>query len=247
MPGFAVRGIEIGGGTPRIAVPVAVREEDELIRRARALRDEPFDILEWRADAFAYLQPSFVRSTLAELRTLLPEKLLLFTLRTKEEGGEYLLPFTEYAELTAEAAESGYADLIDLELQFGEALRPLIARIHAAGGRAVLSSHDFSRTPPREELRHRFFAMQALGADIAKLAVMPGNPADVLSLLSVSEELREGLGCPFIAISMGRLGALSRVATTFGSAVTFGSAGEESAPGQLPVRVLADILHALSS
>jgi len=249
MPGFTVGGIEIGGGTPKIAVSVFARTQEELLLRAQAMRGEPFELLEWRADIFACPEPEAVCGALRELRRVLPGKLLIFTLRTAGEGGECRLPFPAYARLNAAAASSGLAEFADVELGFGEeALRPLLSDIHAAGARAIVSSHEFARTPPKEELIRRFLAMQALGADIAKIAVMPQTPADVLTLLQASEEMRGGLaGRPFIAISMGALGALSRVACAlFGSAVTFGAAGEASAPGQIPVRVLAAMLRELA-
>jgi 3-dehydroquinate dehydratase-1 len=53
---------------------------------------------------------------------------------------------------------------------------------------------------------------------------------------------------PVVTMSMSPLGAVSRlVGEAFGSALTFGSAGPSSAPGQLPANELQtalDILHA---
>ena len=47
-----------------------------------------------------------------------------------------------------------------------------------------------------------------------------------------------------ITMSMSRIGSISRIAgEAFGSAVTFGSIGQESAPGQLPVNKLEEMLE----
>jgi 3-dehydroquinate dehydratase-1 len=47
-------------------------------------------------------------------------------------------------------------------------------------------------------------------------------------------------------MSMGSLGCISRVAgETFGSCVTFGAFDKASAPGQLPVEKLRDVLAIL--
>jgi 3-dehydroquinate dehydratase-1 len=44
---------------------------------------------------------------------------------------------------------------------------------------------------------------------------------------------------PLVTMSMGGLGAISRLAgEVFGSSMTFGSAGKKSAPGQIPVSEL---------
>ncbi len=89
--------------------------------------------------------------------------------------------------------------------------------------------------------------MQELGADIPKIAVTPACPLDVCTLLAASAEMVQSYADrPFIAISMGADGAVSRIAgEVFGSALTFGAAKTLSAPGQLRVTQLAAMLDAL--
>ena len=89
--------------------------------------------------------------------------------------------------------------------------------------------------------------MQELGTDVAKFAVMPTCERDVLTLLSATLTMKEQHNdTPVITMSMGRLGALSRVCGTLsGSAVTFGTAGRASAPGQLPADLLKTFLESL--
>ena len=51
---------------------------------------------------------------------------------------------------------------------------------------------------------------------------------------------------PFITMSMGNLGKISRAACMFtGSCITFGMAGQGSAPGQIPAGELKEILGIL--
>ena len=51
---------------------------------------------------------------------------------------------------------------------------------------------------------------------------------------------------PLVTMSMGDLGMVSRISGSLtGSAVTFGSAAEASAPGQLPAEALRNILELL--
>ena len=65
-------------------------------------------------------------------------------------------------------------------------------------------------------------------------------------LLSATEEAHRLCDRPLITMSMGPLGAVSRVAgETFGSAVTFGAAGKASAPGQIAADDLYRILSVL--
>lgn len=85
------------------------------------------------------------------------------------------------------------------------------------------------------------------GADVVKLAVMPQNMWDVLHLLEETNRFHENHpDYPLITMSMGAKGGISRVAGEFfGSCVTFGAGGQASAPGQLPVKQLEEILHIL--
>jgi len=73
---------------------------------------------------------------------------------------------------------------------------------------------------------------------------MPQSQEDVERLLRVSKDMRwEKADRPFITMSMGGLGAVSRICgVVTGSAVTFGSAAKASAPGQIEVKELAGIL-----
>ena len=90
--------------------------------------------------------------------------------------------------------------------------------------------------------------MEQLGADIAKIAVMPRRPEDVAVLLGVTSEAVEMMSCPVMTMSMGGQGVISRMAgQIFGSAVTFGTVGQASAPGQIPLDRLKEILTLIDS
>lgn len=116
----------------------------------------------------------------------------------------------------------------------------------ASGVRMIGSFHDFARKPPRAELVARFVAMQAGGADIARVAVMPHDLHDVLTLLQATLEARKRLDLPLISMSMGPLGALTRLCGwVFGSSVSFVVGAEASAPGQLPIADLRAMVEVL--
>jgi 3-dehydroquinate dehydratase-1 len=110
----------------------------------------------------------------------------------------------------------------------------------------VASNHDFDATPPAAEIVARLEAMEAAGADVAKIAVMPRSAADVVTLIAATESRHRVAGIPLITMSMGALGAVTRIGGgTFGSAATFATVGAASAPGQLPavgVRAALDLL-----
>ena len=176
------------------------------------------------------------------------EKLLLVTFRTKAEGGEAALTPQQYASFCEAVCASGCADLLDIEFfPNQEHLSALIEQAHRAGTAVVCSSHDFHKTPPRAEMVARLTAMQQAGADLPKLAVMPCSPSDVLELLAATAEMAERHPeTPVITMSMGALGAVSRLCgEAFGSAMTFANPGQASAPGQVALDVVNEVLESL--
>lgn len=91
--------------------------------------------------------------------------------------------------------------------------------------------------------------MQALGADIPKIAVMPHDAGDVLKLLQATWDMHSRYADrPLLTMAMAGTGAISRVSgEIFGSAMTFAAVGTASAPGQREADTLRPILDALSN
>lgn len=242
MQTVKVRSVEIGVGMPKICVPVMGRDEEEILAAAKAVREGSADLAEWRADWFSAacakgtVDVEKMVDVARKLREAFGDLPLLFTFRTEAEGGEWNLAREEYVRLNVAMAGSGHVDLVDVELSAGEgAVGDVVRAAHENGVKVVVSSHDFEKTPAREEIVGRLRQMQDLDADILKIAVMPKCRRDVLTLLAATEEMNtEHAERPLVTMSMGELGKVSRVCgETFGSAVTFGAVGNASAPGQM--------------
>ena len=204
-------------------------------------------MVEWRADWFEEAaDPAAVDEVLRELRGALGNTPLLFTFRTLREGGEKAIAPQDYAALNISVAKSGFADLIDVEIFTGdEIVREIIESAHEEGVKVVGSSHDFDRTPEKDEIVGRLRKMQQMGADIPKIAVMPQSRKDVLTLLLATEEMTaEYADRPIITMSMSGTGLISRLCgEVFGSSCTFGAVGKVSAPGQMNVEDLDTVLE----
>ena len=252
MDPVIVNNLEIGTGIPKICVPLVAKSREEVLEQAEALRDLPVDLAEWRFDHFyevSSLSLLTVLTFLSELRKALGEIPLIFTFRTAEEGGQKRLSLQAYIELYNTVITSGLVDLVDIEFLLGDApVARLMETARAKGVKVILSNHDFEKTPPKEDIVARLQRMQEMGADIAKVAVMPQCPEDVLTLLAATKEFSDTANIPAITMSMGGLGTLSRVSgEMFGSAVTFGTVEKSSAPGQLPLDLLKGALEHIHS
>ena len=188
---------------------------------------------------------------------------LLLTCRTAAEGGRAQLDDAAYGALLRSVLD-GLADwaperrpaAIDVEVQRG-CLQLVCEHAHTLGVDVVASFHDFEATPPDEVLEGVLARMADEGADLAKIAVWPTSADDVARLLGVCARATAGTGegagpgVPVAAMSMGALGAVSRVAPAFGTALTFAVVPDEqgearaSAPGQMPIQDVRRCLELL--
>lgn len=244
-----VKNVIIGEGIPKIAVPIVGRTDDEIISEAKGLEKIKFDIVEWRIDFYKEVTDiEKVKSVLKELRKLLRETPILFTFRSKKEGGEAHISKEYYVKLNCEAAKTKEVDLIDVELFTGdEYIKEIVEEAHNNDVKVVISNHDFYKTPDKEEIISRLVRMKELNADIPKIAVMPQSESDVLTLLCATNEMKEKYrNIPIITMSMAGMGLISRIAGEFfGSALTFGAADKASAPGQIRAEELYNVLQIL--
>ena len=247
MNTIKVRDIEIGAGAPKIIVPIVGVTKDDIIAEAKTFDSIPVDMVEWRVDWFENVfEFDKVEEVLKELRDALGNIPILMTFRTSKEGGEKAIEPEAYAKLNIKAAQTGYVDFVDVEIFTGdEIVKKIIDGVHAAGARVIASNHDFFKTPAQSDIVYRLRKMQDMGADIPKIAVMPQNMEDVLKLLSVTNEFKEeNPDTPVITMSMGKMGMISRLCgESFGAAVTFAAHKKASAPGQMEMHEVADILE----
>lgn len=244
-----VRNIEIGAGIPKICVPIVGVTREEILAAAETIKSTKADVVEWRVDWYEDIFDfAKTEETMKALREVLGETPILFTFRTSKEGGEKSIETETYVELNQNAAKTGLVDLVDVEAFTGDdAVKAVVETAHANGVKIIASNHDFHKTPAKDEIVSRLRKMQELGADIPKIAVMPQNKKDVLTLLSATEEMEsEYADRPIITMSMSGTGVISRLCgEVFGSALTFGAVGKVSAPGQMGIEDLTTVLGLL--
>ena len=75
---------------------------------------------------------------------------------------------------------------------------------------------------------------------------MPVERRDVLTLMQATLDRYAESETPLITMSMGALGCVSRLCGELtGSCLTFGTAGEASAPGQMDARTLRRVMESI--
>ena len=214
----------IGKGKPLVCVPIMEKTKESIIKEAKRLVEHQVDMIEWRLDAFEGVQsPNEIRIVLEALRPIVEKTILVYTFRSKNQGGLLALDADEIYDIHQLATESGVVDFVDLEFFEAKKAAKEIKELQSRGVHVIASHHDFAQTPE------------------------PQNTKDVLHLLSETNAFHENHpDRALITMSMGAKGAISRVAGEFfGSCVTFGAGEQASAPGQLPMTDLENVLEIL--
>ena len=281
MEKISIRQLTLGEGLPAICVPLTGKTAEDVMRQAEQTARSEADIAEWRADLCDEIfadepacsrtwggcgKKQYLAQMISEIRKRLGGKALLFTVRTKKEGGEAEIKAETYEAILSAAIEAGVAlsseaagaavgnyaggiDMIDIEFSAGAKTTGRLVDIAKREGIvSIISSHDFEKTPDDHQIETLAKAMDETGADIVKIAVMPQSKNDVKRFCALAEKIKNGLiKRPCILISMGELGKETRFdAERLGSVLTFGALTEEqaSAPGQVTVSELKKELKA---
>jgi 3-dehydroquinate dehydratase-1 len=243
-------GRRMGGSTPLICSPLVARTPERLVEETRTVFGKRPDVIEWRVDFFERIADTKeVLSSGRALREAIGDTPVIFTCRAAHEGGQAVpLDAEGIARLYDAVGAAGFVDFVDFELSNDAALvRRVRERSREHGTRLILSYHNFGYTPGHDLLVERFLEADRLGADVAKVATMPRDRADVLTLLSATATAEAKARIPLISMSMGPLGVATRmVGGVFGSSLSFAVGAGASAPGQPPIADLEAVFAALA-
>lgn len=250
MVGLRIKGVEIGAGRPKTIVSLMARDAGSLLAAADQACLAGADCVEWRADfAEDPLDLDVMGNMARRLADACASMPVIFTFRSKGQGGQRSLAASDYVRLLRHIAGLRCVDVVDVELSLSDdEVRSLVSYVHEYGAKAIVSHHDFACTPAADEMEALLLRMAGLGADIPKLAVMANESLDCLRLMEATERAAQKLDVPLVTMAMGRHGVFSRLAgEAFGSAMTFCAVGEPSAPGQVGLAEARKILESLHS
>jgi len=242
-----VQGRPLGGGKlPIIITPLVGKTQTAILDEVAAIVPKTPDLLEWRIDFFEAIgDTQAVVETAQAIRHAAGGIPVLLTRRNVSEGG-VPIPIAEPAVVAmyTAACQARCVEMIDYELSNATEDLKRLRDVSAANGIAmIMSYHNFQMTPDADTLDNKFVAAERLGADVAKVAVMPQDPQDVLALLAATYRASQTISVPLISMSMGGVGSLSRVmGWVYGSAATFAVGKSSSAPGQIAIEDLRAVL-----
>lgn len=231
--------LEIGGHrikTPAVCGSILREDLDSMESGINRAVEIGADLIELRLDKLENPQG---------WEKLLPEGVpTIVTNRTKKEGGHFGVEERDRIRFLLEAVEAG-ASSIDIELSTEEKLRNKVLRkARAEGTSTIISFHDFESVPSIRELMEKGRKMEKVGCDFGKIIGYSNNSQEALSMLDFLINSSENLEIPMIAFAMGKRGEFTRLASTLlGSPFTYASIEEKTAPGQLSVGEVKEVLE----
>lgn len=203
------------------------------------LRYQDADIIEWRAD---FLPKEAILQVAPAIFEKFAGRELVFTLRTRAEGGQIELSSEEYVQMIKEVAQLYQPDYIDFEyFSYKDVFDQMLDFPNL-----VLSYHNFQETP--ENLMEILSELTSLNPKVVKIAVMANTEQDVLDLMNFTRGFKTlNPEQEYVTISMGKVGKVSRITSDVtGSSWTFASLDEASAPGQISLSSMKKIRELLN-
>ena len=234
--------ITLSNNQARVCVPVMGKTSEEVLQQLKSVVEMEPDIIEWRGDFFETDNNEGYLNVLKQMKDVNENIPVIFTIRTDSEGGNKKIGWNEYCDLCLFIAEKGKefnVEFVDVEVFKDDKANELINSLHEKGMNVIGSNHHFDKTPDKEEMVKILSTIEKSGADVCKLAVMPRDKKDVEVLIEASKETDEKIKAPIITMSMGELGAVTRVIPKITkTSVTFAAGVSASAPGQPGIKVV---------
>lgn len=239
--------ITLSNNQARVCVPVMGKTTEEVLQQLKSAVEMEPDIIEWRGDFFETDNNEEYLNVLKQMKDVNENIPVIFTIRTDSEGGNKKIGWNEYCDLCLFIAEKGKefnVEFVDVEVFKDDKANELINSLHEKGMDVIGSNHHFDKTPDKEEMVEILSTIEKSGADVCKLAVMPRDKKDVEVLIEASKEADEKIKTPIITMSMGELGAVTRVIPKITkTSVTFAAGVSASALGQPGIKVVRKLLQ----
>lgn len=233
--------------TVKTIVPITAKTKEQALAQAQVIANTAdADLAEFRIDLLSFASDTKQVIALGhELKKILGHKPLIATIRTKNEGGQLEISDADYGKTYQAYLKNPFMDWLDVEMfRDQKVVSEIVQKAHQKKVLVVMSNHDFQKTPSQDEIEKRLLKQDQMGADILKIAVMPKSKQDVFTLMNATLKVSQQTTKPLLTMSMGQLGTISRVATAnMGGSYSFGMIGQASAPGQIDVTKLKQILQ----
>lgn len=222
----------------KICVSVCAETAEAMLAKIRRAAELSADIVEVRFDCLSTRELEELMSVGGAGQRTHPvigsaTKPVITTFRPMEQGGSRQADGDERLMFWNSASETAFCDV---EEEFVDASWSRL------WGERICSFHDFSGVP--ENLEEIFDRLVATDAENVKIAVQAHDLIDAIPVWQLLFRRYEINRHKAIPIAMGEAGKWTRIlGLAHGASITYGSLeeGDETAPGQITARDLADV------
>ena len=165
-----------GGPIPLICLPLVAKEDQRFYSQTAELTRLDPDLLEWRIDGYEQVEDiSACLEALQALKAAMGSIPLIFTCRIHSEGGvKDIIPGRRDCSSSPRPSSRAGVEIIDVEMCNETAfIEKVKTKAQSVQHQLILSYHNFDQTPDETFIHDKLVMAQDMGADIAKLAVMP--------------------------------------------------------------------------
>lgn len=239
----------LGGASPVVCVPLTAMTKDTILEEAKVVAALKPDMIEVRSDFWDFIEDTNASvAMLRDINKIFGDTPILLTVRIKAERGHKEVSENAKFNFYKAAVKEKLADLIDMELAYGEEkIKAFKKELAGSGIALVCAYHDLNATPSAEEITGIMQKEIAFGGDIAKIVVKPNKEEDVLTFLNgILSFRRANPEYPIIASGSGDIGRITRlIGGLFGIDLTFSAGVKGSNPTQMPIPVVRECLSVI--
>lgn len=239
----------LGGDSPVVCVPLTAMTKDTILEEAKIVAALKPDMIEVRSDFWDFIEDTNASiAMLRDINKIFGDTPILLTVRIKAERGHKEVSENAKFNFYKAAVKEKLADLIDMELAYGEEkIKAFKKELAGSGIALVCAYHDLNATPSAEEIAGIMQKEIAFGGDVAKIVVKPNKEEDVLTFLNgILSFRRANPEYPIIASGSGDIGRITRlIGGLFGIDLTFSAGVKGSNPTQMPVPVVRECLSVI--
>jgi 3-dehydroquinate dehydratase-1 len=214
--------------------------------------------IEFRFDYIDDVQNLNLKS-ISDLLDLVPRKIpVIFTFRNSNEGGKTKIGEENRIEIIKKLIEA-QPSYLDIEINTEKIkLKELVNLAFQNNVKVIFSYHDFEKTPSYEIAynnvqgyvnkltRECGFSLDEIQGSLIKVIFKANSLQDNLIPLLLCRKISESK-YQIISFCMGSKGIFSRVLCVLsGSFLTYASAEEKTAPGQIEIELMRDLLNTLT-
>jgi 3-dehydroquinate dehydratase-1 len=240
-----------------IALPIETGDLDVNKKLIEKALDNKPELIEFRFDYIydiKHISHSFLKGM---LNCIPPKVLTIFTFRRIQEGGQYNLSKDQRFAVLRLLIEVK-PDYLDIEINSqSKLLKDIIDLAYENEVKLIYSYHNFEKSLSYEEandilvnfsqkLRDELsIDLDRIIGSVFKIILTAQDFDDNVVVLNICKKLYQQEN-KFVCFAMGELGILSRIlCVKFGSLWTYGSLEDKTAPGQIKIGKMREIIQLL--